>query len=402
MKPWVQVDVDLSGEQPPSAVEDAITQLADAGYATIGLGRRGALKIEDGATLWGQEIDIPAGVTLVLGKVVDGSFRMLAPGARLVGGELIRTDTASEPGHLVQVGRSGEPTVTDWEIAGLRTVIADGAGASVFAYTIHNGARGRVTGCEHVSRVGALVNGSGQAFCVMSGGSDVEIAGCRSEVVNAGTVQWIEDDFVNFSAINGPLPERIHLHHNTVIGHAALLSISDGRNIEASDNQGRAVIAAGWLKAGPYSNTPDRIENIRILRNRISDPEGRCWQQVLHAWAANGGRISDVVVDGLEVEALPKVGGATNMMQLRAQSGGGIHRVAAHNVTLELAGDIQRIVSTRGDEVDPINGIHLRAWHVRGGAATAFGAPYDLQAGFVPGSLLTEDMDLAAPAPPDE
>jgi hypothetical protein len=87
------------------------------------------------------------------------------------------------------------------------------------------------------------------------------------------------------------------------------------------------------------------------------------------------------------------------MLQLRAQSGGGIHRVVAHNVVLDLAGDIQRILSTRGDEVDPINGIHLRNWRLRGGAATAFGAPYDLQAGFVPGSLLIEDMDLAVEPP---
>lgn len=399
MEPWVQVDVDFSGEQAPGAVESAIVQLADAGYATIGLGRHGAIKIGNGATVWGQEIDIPAGVTLVLGKVVDGSFRMLAPGARLTGGELVRTDSTAEPGHLVQVGRAGDPTVTDWEIAGLRTLIEDGAGASTFAYTIHNGARGRVAGCEHRSQVSALVSGSGQAFCVMSGGTDVEIAGCRSELVAAGAVQWIEDDFVNFSALNGPLPERIRVHHNTVIGHAALLSVSHGRNIEASDNEGRAVVAAGWLKAGPYSGTPDTIENVRILRNRITDPAGRCWQQVLHAWAANGGRISDVLVDDLRVDALPKAGGSTNMMQLRAQSGGGIHRVAAHNVVLDLAGDIQRILSTRGDEVDPINGIHLRNWRMCGGAATAFGAPYDPQAGFVPGSLLTEEMELIVEPP---
>ena len=401
MKPWVQVDVDLSGEQLPGTVEAAIAELAGAGYATIGLGRHGALKIQDGHTVWGEEIDIPAGVTLVVGRMVDGTFRMRAPGARLTGGEVVRTDPATQPGHMLQVGEAGSPAVTDWEVFGLRTVIEPGAGASVFAYTIHNGVRGRVVDCEHVSRANALVNGSGQAFCVVPGGTDIEIARCRSEVVNAGAVQWIEDDFVNFSALYGPLPERIRVHHNQIIGHDALFSISHGRDIEASDNEGRAVITAGWLKAGLYSQTPDTIEDIRILRNRIVDPTGRCWQQVLHAWAAHGGRISDVVVDDLVVEALPKAGGSTNMMQLKAESGGSIHRVAAHNVVLELAGDIQRIVSTRGTEVDPINGIHLRNWRVRGGALTGFGAPYDLQAGYVPGSLVTEEMDLGAVPPPE-
>jgi hypothetical protein len=396
MKPWVQADVDLAGEQPASAVESAIAALAAAGNATIGLGRRGAVKIQDGDTVWGQEIDIPAGVTLVLGKVVDGSFRMRASGARLFGGELIRRDPAAEPAHLVQIGSAGDPPVTDWEIAELCTVIEAGAGASVFAYTIHNGVRGRVVGCDHRSRASALVEGSGQAFCVCPGGSDLEIACCSSEVVNAGAVQWIEDDFVNFSALYGPLPERIRVHHNCVIGHAALLSVSHGRNIEASDNYGRAVIAAGWLKAGVYSGTPDAIENVRILRNQIVDPDGRAWQQVLHAWAVNGGQIRDVIVDGLGIEALPMAGGSTNMVQLKAESGGRIERVAAHNVTLELAGDIQRILSTRGAEVDPIDGIHLRNWRLRGGAATAFGAPYDLLAGYVPDSLVTEAMDLGA------
>jgi hypothetical protein len=394
MTPWVQVDVALSGEQEPAAIAAAIRELATAGYSTIGLGRRGAVRIPAGATTWGKEIDIPAGVTLVLGRVIDGSLRMREPGARIVGGELVRADAAAQPGHLVQVGRRGEPPVTDWEIAGVKSVIEAGAGASVFAYTIHNGVRGRVAECEHLARSTALVSGSGQAFCVVSGGSDIEIVGCRSEVVNAGLVQWIEDDFVNFSALNGPLPERIVVRRNTAIGHAALLSVSHGRNIEASDNHGRAVVAAGWLKAGPYSRTPDVIENIRILRNRIVDREGRAWQQVLHAWAANGGRIKDVVIDDLRVEARPKAGGSTNMLQLRAESGGALRRIAAHNVSLDLAGDIQRIVSTRGADVDPIEGIHLRNWRLRGGRATGVGAPYDLLAGYVPGSLVVEEMDL--------